>query len=218
MADAVLMDKVTLQLGDAGFAFDCSISAGAITAMTGPSGSGKSTFLNLVAGFSQPDSGRIALFGDDMTRRHPSERPISLVFQDNNLFAHLDVLTNVGLGISPALKLTQGDRRRISEALERTGLAGFERRKPGTLSGGERQRVAFARALVRSRPLLLLDEPFASLDTDLRKAMADLLVELHRETGNTVLLVSHDHTEVQRLADHVVAIEQGRIVARTAHE
>lgn len=217
MPEAVRMDDVRLSLGETGFSFDCALQEGAITAVTGASGSGKSTFLNLISGFEQADSGQISILGRNVTRSHPSERPVSLVFQDNNLFAHLDILTNIGLGIDPAMRLSAEDRRRISGALERTGLAGFERRKPGTLSGGERQRVAFARALVRNRPLLLLDEPFAALDRDLRHGMAELLLELHRETGNTVVIVSHDQQEVTRLADQVISIDHGQIAAIIAH-
>ncbi|AYG61078.1 ATP-binding cassette domain-containing protein [Rhizobium jaguaris] len=212
MADrGIAMTGVELRLGTHDFRFDCDLPRGKIIAITGPSGSGKSTFLNLLAGFETPDHGCIMLAGRDATRLHPSERPVSLVFQDNNLFAHLDLFTNVGLGISPSLKLSADDRQRISGALARVGLAGFDRRKPGTLSGGERQRAAFARALVRDKPILLLDEPFAALDPGLRSGMAELLTALHRETGNTVLIVSHDPAEVRRLADHAVFIDDGTI-------
>ncbi|MDL2403195.1 thiamine ABC transporter ATP-binding protein [Rhizobium mayense] len=207
----IAMAGVELQLGTHDFRFDCDLPQGKIIAITGPSGSGKSTFLNLLAGFETPDRGRIMLAGRDATRLHPSERPVSLVFQDNNLFAHLDLFTNVGLGISPSLKLTADDRQRISGALARVGLAGFDGRKPGTLSGGERQRAAFARALVRDKPILLLDEPFAALDPGLRSGMAELLTALHRETGNTALIVSHDPAEVRRLADHAIFIDGGTI-------
>ncbi|ENN84169.1 putative thiamin ABC transporter, ATP-binding protein [Rhizobium freirei PRF 81] len=208
---SIAMTGVELRLGTHDFRFDCSLPPGRIIAVAGPSGSGKSTFLNLVAGFEQPDRGRILLAGQDMTGMHPAERPVSLVFQDNNLFAHLDLFTNVGLGISSSLKLSMQDRQRVSEALARVGLSGFERRKPGTLSGGERQRAAFARALVRDKPILLLDEPFAALDPGLRSGMVELLKTLHRDTGNTVLIVSHDPAEVRRLADHAVFIDGGRI-------
>jgi thiamine transport system ATP-binding protein len=208
---SIAMAGVELRLGTHDFRFDCALPHGRIIAVAGPSGSGKSTFLNLLAGFEQPDQGRILLAGRDVTGAHPAERPVSLVFQDNNLFAHLDLFTNVGLGISPSLKLSAQERQRVSEALARVGLPGFEKRKPGTLSGGERQRAAFARALVRDKPILLLDEPFAALDPGLRSGMVELLKALHHETGNTVLIVSHDPAEVRRLADHAVFIDDGRI-------
>ncbi|MBO9100244.1 MULTISPECIES: thiamine ABC transporter ATP-binding protein [unclassified Rhizobium] len=210
LPDLILSD-VRLRLGGHDFRFQCTLPAGKIIAVTGPSGAGKSTFLNLLAGFETPDSGSIMLNDTDVTAMSPAERPVSLVFQDNNLFAHLDLFTNIGLGLSPSLRLSTDDRRLISDALARVGLKGFEKRMPGTLSGGERQRAAFARALIRDRPILLLDEPFASLDPSLRAGMADLLKELHRETGNTVLIVSHDPREVRQLADHAVFIDAGEI-------
>ncbi len=208
----IRLENVMLTLGDKHFHFDTEIAGGAITAITGASGSGKSTLLNLIAGFEAPASGRIIVDGKDISRLHPAERPVSLIFQDNNLFGHLDLFTNIGLGISPSLKLSAADRQAISAALTRVGLAGFEKRLPPTLSGGERQRAAFARALVRNRPLLLLDEPFAALDPGLRGAMAALLVDLHRESGNTILIVTHDPDEVARLADHALFIEDGHIL------
>ena len=206
------MRDVRLRLGSQDFAFDCTIPPGQITAITGPSGSGKSTFLNLVAGFETPDAGTINLAGTDVTQEHPAERPVSLVFQDNNLFAHLDLFTNIGLGISPSLKLSHEDKKSIAQALDRVGLAGFEKRLPPTLSGGEKQRAAFARALVRRKPVLLLDEPFAALDPGLRITMGGLLSELHRETGNTVLIVTHDPDDVRQLADHALFIDDGKIL------
>ena len=217
MADGIRLEKTALQLGTKRFSFDIAMTDGAITALSGPSGSGKSTLLNLIAGFEIPESGRILIAGEDVTHAHPSKRPISLVFQDNNLFAHLDLVTNIGLGVDPSLKLSREDRVRISQSLERVGLAGFETRKPGTLSGGERQRAAFARVLVRKRTVLLMDEPFAALDPELRSSMASLLLDLHRETGNTVVIVSHDRAEVQKLADVVVAVDDGTIVNSAAN-
>ena len=209
--DGITLDGVRLRLGTQDFDFDTVLPAGRIIAVTGPSGSGKTTLLNLLAGFETPDRGRVVLAGHDVTALHPSERPVSLVFQDNNLFSHLDLFTNIGLGISPRFALSSADRDRISAALARVGLAGFEKRLPPSLSGGERQRAAFARALVRNRPVLLLDEPFAALDPSLRQSMAALLQTLHDDTGNTVLLVTHDPAEVRRLADHALFVSQGRI-------
>lgn len=215
---AVHMDHVGLNLGSRAFHFNFSLEEGAITAVAGPSGSGKSTLLNLVAGFEQPESGRVLIGGEDVTGRHPAERPVSIVFQDNNLFAHLDLFTNVGLGISPSMKLTAADRSAVSSALDRVGLPGYERRMPATLSGGERQRAAFARALVRRKRVLLLDEPFAALDPGLRASMADLLIGLHQETGITVLIVSHDPQEVARLSHNVLFVVDGRIAVDASRE
>lgn len=212
---SIRLDDVHLTLGNRSFHFNCGFERGRITTVVGPSGSGKSTLLNLVSGFERPDSGQIEIACRDVTDLAPAERPVSLVFQDNNLFSHLDLFTNIGLGIHPAMRLTPADRKAISDALERVGLAGYERRLPGSLSGGERQRVAFARALVRHRPVMLLDEPFAALDPGLRTAMVDLLVDLHAETGATILLVTHDPRDVERLADDVVFIEDGHVLVNT---
>lgn len=209
---SVELDQASLTLGQRRFHFDCEFKANAITAIVGPSGAGKSTLLNLVSGFERPESGMVRIGGEDVSRLAPADRPVSLVFQDNNLFSHLDLFTNIGLGIHPALRLQPADRMAISQALERVGLAGYERRLPGSLSGGERQRVAFARALVRRRPVLLLDEPFAALDPRLRAAMVELLAELHRETSTTILLVTHDPRDLDHLASRVVFIDEGTVL------
>lgn len=209
---AVELDKVRLRLGTQDFDLDCTFPQSWITAVVGASGSGKSTLLNLVAGFEAPDSGRVMIGGQDVTALDPSERPVSSIFQDNNLFAHLDIFTNVALGVSPGLKLRMEDRERIEKALVRVGLAGFDKRLPGTLSGGERQRAALARALVRKKPVMLLDEPFAALDPGLRAGMTSLLLDLHGETKNTVIIVTHHPDDVKKLAQQVVFLERGRVV------
>lgn len=206
------LQDVRLNLGSRAFHFDCGFESGRLTAVVGPSGSGKSTLLNLVSGFERPENGGVLIDGVDVTELAPAERPVSLIFQDNNLFSHLDLFTNIGLGIHPAMRLSPADRKAISDALVRVGLLGYERRLPGSLSGGERQRAAFARALVRHRPVLLLDEPFAALDPGLRAAMVELLADLHAETRATILLVTHDPRDVVRLADRVVFIEDGRVL------
>jgi thiamine transport system ATP-binding protein len=210
---AVGLAGVSFGYADMTMHFDVAFDAAGLTAVIGPSGSGKSTLLNLIAGFETPLAGRVLIAGADMTRLQPSSRPVSMIFQENNLFAHLDVAANVGLGISPALRLTQADRDRIATALGRTGLAGKEKRLPRELSGGERQRVALARALVRDRPVLLLDEPFASLGPALRDEMLDLLVSVHDERHMTTLIVTHQPEDARRVADAIVFVEAGRIVA-----
>lgn len=195
------------------FAFDLDVPAGQVAVILGPSGAGKSTLLDLVAGFRRPDAGRIVIGGKDVTELPPESRPVSIVFQDNNLFAHLDVAANVGLGRRPDLRLGAEDRGMAAAAIARVGLAGKEKRKPAELSGGERQRVAIARALVRRLPVLLLDEPFASLGPGLRDDMVGLVAELHAEIRMTVLMVSHDPQDAMRLSAHVIYVEAGRIAA-----
>ncbi|MBR2689873.1 MAG: thiamine ABC transporter ATP-binding protein [Aquamicrobium sp.] len=207
------LDRTTFSYGEVGLAFDVEFPAGRITAVMGPSGSGKSTLLNLVAGFETPRSGRVLIGGRDFSGASPSERPVSMVFQENNLFAHLDVFRNVGLGISPSLALTATHRASIADALARTGLAGKDKRLPRELSGGERQRVALARALVRDRPVLLLDEPFASLGPALREDMLDLVAAVQAERKMTTLFVTHQPQDARRIAAHVVFLENGTVAA-----
>lgn len=209
-------EAVTLKRGAFEARFDLSVARGRLVAVLGPSGSGKSTLLNLAAGFERPDSGRIRLLGLDVTEAPPAERPVSSIFQDNNLFAHLDAFTNVALGRHPGLRLTAADRSEVEAALAHVGLAGFSRRKPGTLSGGERQRVALARVLVRRKPVLLLDEPFAALDPGLRAEMLGLITELRCELALTVLMVTHDPDDATAIADEVAFVSAGRIVATGA--
>jgi thiamine transport system ATP-binding protein len=211
MTPEVTLKDVSIGYEGRRFIYDLDLSGSGIVAVTGPSGAGKSTMFHLIAGFVASEGGLILLDGADMSGRSPGERPLTYIFQDHNLFAHLDVETNVALGISPRLKLTSDQRAEIGEALGKVGLPGFEKRMPQALSGGERQRVAFARALVRHRPLLLLDEPFASLDEELRIAMGNLVEELARETGMMVIMISHDNREIARIADRVVEIREGRI-------
>ncbi|MBX3569421.1 MAG: thiamine ABC transporter ATP-binding protein [Rhizobiaceae bacterium] len=215
-ARGVVLENATFAYPGMTLAFEARIAAGAVTAVMGPSGSGKSTLLDLVAGFRRPDSGRILIAGRDVTGLPPDRRPVSMIFQENNLFAHLDVAANVGLGRSPGLRLSSDDRAAIDAALARTGLAGKGGRLPRELSGGERQRVALARALVRDRPVLLMDEPFASLGPALREEMLDLVCELQAEQNLCVLLVTHHPEDARRAASHMLFVESGRIAAAGA--
>lgn len=211
---AIRCDEVRFGYSEPGeMVFDFAVPAGKLAAVMGPSGSGKSTLFALIAGFEKPDRGRIVIDGADVTGLSPGRRPISHVFQENNLFAHLDVATNVGLGIEPKRRLSGEQRAAVGDALERVGLAGFENRRPATLSGGERQRVALARALVRHRPVLLLDEPFAALGPRLREEMLELVRALHDEAALTTLMITHQPADARAIADKVLFLAGGRTVA-----
>lgn len=205
------LDKVRFDYEDMKMCFEMKVDPASLVAITGPSGAGKSTLLHLIAGFETPVSGRIMFDGEDITGLAPARRPVSVVFQDNNLFAHLDAGTNVVLGISTRLKPDKKDRLAAAKALERVGLDGFASRLPGELSGGERQRVALARALVRDRPLLLMDEPFAALGPAMREDMLLLVRDLQRERKMTVLFVTHQPEDARLIATHTVFLKNGMI-------
>ena len=208
----VELDAVTFRYEDMAMTFTLRAPAGQALAVVGPSGSGKSTMLNLIAGFEAPLSGRITIDGADVTRLPPARRPLTMVFQDHNMFAHLDLATNVGLGIDPGLRLGAAERARVADALAEVGLAGLERRLPGQLSGGERQRAALALALVRRRPVLLLDEPFAALGPALRREMLDLVDRLRRTANLTIIMVSHQPEDARRIASRTAFVSDGLVL------
>jgi thiamine transport system ATP-binding protein len=208
----VELEAVTFRYEDMRMRFDLHVEDGECLAVIGPSGAGKSTLLALIAGFERADAGSIRIAGRDVTREHPAVRPVTMLFQDHNLFAHLDVAANVGLGIHPGLKLTTADRERVDAALEQVGLAGLASRLPSQLSGGERQRVALARSLVRDRPVLLLDEPFAALGPALRREMLDLVRALQADRRLTVLLVSHQPEDALYIATRTAFVHGGHVL------
>ena len=187
---------------------DLAVPKGARVAVMGPSGAGKSTLLEAVAGFV-PCEGRLE-WGGAPLGGPPGERPLAMLFQEDNLFPHLTVARNAGLGVRPDLRLTRPDRARVEAALERVGLGGYGARRPAQLSGGQRGRAALARVLLMRRPLLLLDEPFAALGPALKAEMLALVAEVSGEIGATVLMVTHDPDDARALADHVIVVSDGR--------
>ena len=191
--------------------FTLSVTRGEQIAVLGPSGAGKSTLLNLIAGFLTPASGNMVIDGEDHTTTPPSRRPVSMLFQENNLFSHLSVQQNIGLGLNPGLKLNASQREKILHIAQQMGIDSLLERLPGELSGGQRQRVALARCLVREQPILLLDEPFSALDPALRQEMLTLVAEVCREKQLTLLMVSHSVEDAARIAPRSIVVADGRI-------
>jgi len=204
------LDGVRWSEGDFTLSADWQANPGEQIAVIGPSGAGKSTLLSLIAGFLAPSAGRITWQGRDLAPLAPGDRPISILFQDQNLFPHLTLAQNLGLGLSPNLRLHPNDAARIDTALTRVGLADLGRRKPGQLSGGQQGRAALARALLRARPILLLDEPFAALGPALKAEMLTLVREVALATGALTLLVTHDPNDARQFARRTILVDAGR--------
>ena len=185
------------------FSLECE--KGTMTCLLGPSGCGKSTVLNIIAGLEQNDADfSIELDGARIETLPPARRNIGMVFQSGALFNHLSVGDNVAYGlISQGMKKKQA-RALAAEYIKQFDLAGFENRMPQTLSGGEKQRVALARTLITQPKLVLLDEPFSALDTELRHRMAGWLREQQKKLGFTAIMVTHDQTEAQTVADLII--------------
>ncbi len=191
--------------------FTLSVQRGERIAVLGPSGAGKSTLLNLIAGFLPPASGSIVIDGEPHTATPPARRPVSMLFQENNLFNHLTIRQNIGLGMHPGLKLSAGQNASLLAIAEQMGIDSLLERLPGELSGGQRQRAALARCLVREQPVLLLDEPFSALDPALRQEMLILVAEVCQRRSLTLLMVSHSVEDAARIAPRSLVVADGRI-------
>lgn len=206
------LDGVRLRLGEFTLSTNLKVRRGERVALLGASGSGKSTLLSLIAGFHWPDRGQVRFDGADLSRAPVADRPLSILFQDGNLFPHLSVFDNVALGARSDLALSAADRARVEDSLDRVGLGGFGRRRPAALSGGQQSRVALARMLLREKPLALLDEPFAALDPGTKTDMLELVSDLCAATGLTLILACHDLRDAERLCDRLCLMEEGALV------
>ncbi|TMM15813.1 MAG: ABC transporter ATP-binding protein [Actinobacteria bacterium] len=194
------VDGVTLTIGE-----------GEFFSLLGPSGCGKTTTLRMIAGFVEPDEGRILLHGNDVTRVPPNRRPVNMVFQQYALFPHMTVHDNVAFGLSVKRVPRREHGDRISEILRVVALEGYERRRPRQLSGGQQQRVALARALVNRPAALLLDEPLGALDVKLRRHMQLELKRIQHEIGTTFVYVTHDQEEALAMSDRIAVMNGGRV-------
>jgi putative spermidine/putrescine transport system ATP-binding protein len=198
--DVVAVDSVDVHVGE-----------GEFFTLLGPSGSGKTTTLRIIAGFEQPDAGRVTLGGEDITHTPPYSRDVNTVFQDYALFPHMTVAENVAYGLK-VKGIKRAERKsQVDEVLRMVRLDGYGGRKPVQLSGGQRQRVALARSIVNRPKVLLLDEPLGALDLKLRQEMQVFLKSLQRELGMTFLYVTHDQEEALTMSDHVAVFNEGKI-------
>ncbi|ELV7526434.1 thiamine ABC transporter ATP-binding protein ThiQ [Edwardsiella ictaluri] len=205
----IRLDNLNYRYQQQTLSFSLHAAVGERIAILGPSGAGKSTLLSLIAGFLAPSSGNLYLNGIDCRRAPPSQRPVSMLFQEHNLFAHLTIAQNLGLGLNPALRLNADQRRQLEEIAGQVGILDYLPRLPGQLSGGQRQRAALARCLLRRQPILLLDEPFSALDPALRAEMLTLLDDICRQRQLTLLMVSHNLDDAACIAPRTLVIDDG---------
>lgn len=207
------LEHISKSFGDKKVLEDLSlyIRKGEFVTLLGPSGCGKTTILRLIAGFLQPDEGRIMMDGRDIAGIPPYQRPLNTVFQRYALFPHLDVYDNIAFGLK--LKKTPEDeiQKRVRKVLKLVAMSDYEDRDVETLSGGQQQRIAIARAIINQPKVLLLDEPLAALDLKMRKDMQIELKEMHRKLGITFIYVTHDQEEALTLSDTIVVMNEGKI-------
>lgn len=197
---------------DVNMDFSLAVNEGEILSVIGPSGSGKTTLLNLIAGFIKPTAGEIWVNDKNIALLDISQRPVTTVFQENNLFPHLDVFTNVALGLQPSLKLNDSQTQEIHAALKSVGLETLFKRLPKALSGGQRQRVALARALVRKHSVLLLDEPLAALGPAMREEIIELIKALVEREKMCALLISHQPEDALKASARTAFINEGKVL------
>lgn len=185
-----------------------NVAPGEIVAVLGPSGSGKSTLLRVIAGLVSPATGTVLIDDTEVTSTPTHKRGVGLVFQNNQLFPHMNVEDNIGYGLKISRVAADVRRERVQRLLDLVDMTDHAQRDPSTLSGGEAARIALARSLAPQPRVLLLDEPLAGLDHDLRYSLADELRRVIRESGTTAIVVTHDPIEAQRIADRVVHLRE----------
>ncbi len=190
--------------------FSLTVGNGELVCLLGPSGSGKSTLLRMVGGFERPSGGSITIDGEDVTRTPPEKRPTGMVFQSHALWTHWNVFKNLAFGLKLRRLPASEIKQRVEAVLELVGLAGYGSRMTHQLSGGQQQRVALARSLVLEPKILLLDEPFASLDQHLRERLREEVRDIQQRLKITTLFVTHGQDEALSLADRIVVMREGR--------
>ena len=199
------VQHLSIQRGELEWQHHFSLMSGQILVLMGQSGSGKTSLLECLGGFLAAKSGHVLYADQRIDTLVPEQRPVSSLFQQHNLFEHLSVEQNLKLGFQRG-KPSKAQWQAVLNASERLGVSEFIKRLPGELSGGQRQRVALIRTVLREQPILLLDEPFSALDDETRRVAGDWMKEQLEETGQCAVLVSHQHSDSERLADQVLRI------------
>ena len=197
---------------EAMYTYSMSVKPKEIVAILGQSGSGKSTLLDLIAGFLHAESGSIKLDENELTSESVEKRPVTILFQNHNLFEHLSVQKNILLGVSKSLKSSKEELAKVKMILQKVGLQKFEDTLVSSLSGGQQQRVALARVLIRREPILLLDEPFTGLDAETRIEMLDLVKKITIENNLHTIMVTHEIQDCERIADRVYKVQNQQLV------
>ncbi|NBI41809.1 thiamine ABC transporter ATP-binding protein [[Haemophilus] felis] len=207
----IILNNLQFAYDNATMCFDLHISAREKVAIIGASGAGKSTLLQLIAGFEFAHSGELWIDGENHFRTQPHQRPVSMLFQENNLFPHLSIAENIALGLKPSLKLNTLEQEKVLSVAKAVGLQRYLNQHPNQLSGGQKQRAALARCLLRDKPILLLDEPFSALDPELRSDMLLLINQLCEEKKLTLLLITHQPSEIQTHMDRIIELKNGEV-------
>ena len=208
----IKLENISLKLDNFRTKFTVEIKKGEWVGIIGQSGAGKSTFLNLIAGFAQPEVGSLLINNIEMGDLPASERSISSLFQDNNLFPHLSVYQNIAIAIKPNLKLHDNEKKKIFEIIEYLNLSSKIHSSIGRLSGGERQRVALGRVMSSDKKILLLDEPFSQLDPNLRIEMLELIKKIREKKNITIIMAIHTPAEAIDFVSRFLLIKEGEIL------
>ena len=209
----IKLKNISLKLDNFRTKFTVEIKKGEWVGIIGQSGAGKSTFLNLIAGFAQPEVGSLLINNIEMRDLPASKRSISSLFQDNNLFPHLSVYQNIAIAIKPNLKLHDNEKKKILEIIEYLNLSSKTHSSIGTLSGGERQRVALGRVMSSDKKILLLDEPFSQLDPNLRIEMLELIKKIREKKNITIIMAIHTPAEAIDFVSRFLLIKEGEILS-----
>ena len=207
----IKLENISIKLDNFRTKFTVEINKGEWVGIIGQSGAGKSTFLNLIAGFAQPEVGSLLINNTEMRNLSASKRSISSLFQDNNLFPHLSVYQNIAIAIKPNLKLHENEKGKIFEIVEYLNLSSKIHSSIGTLSGGERQRVALGRVMSSDKKILLLDEPFSQLDPNLRIEMLELIKKIREKKKITIIMAIHTPAEAIDFVSRFLLIKEGKV-------